>query len=382
MLTNKQKEKIYNLISQKQEGAYWDFKREWYSKERQADLLHDIICMANNMECRDAYIIIGIDEEKDCSIQDVKNDPNRRNTQKIVDFLRDKKFAGGVRPRVVVEPLQVEDGEIDIIIIKNDYYTPYFLEENYKGVNANNIYTRVFDTNTPKNKSADIVHIEYLWKKRFRLLSTPLEQIFYYLLSREDWLDTEDNSSMTRKYYKYAPEFVIEYCKDNNRNGYEYYLFSQRDSRPHWYNIYVNYYRTTLFSTIGIGLDGNRGFTNVPCTDFLFDKWRDNGKILFKYYIKESREWILHEFFMEYESDEAMYVNDRFEECVLIFKSEWEMQEFKYYAREKWEERTDYLKGMIVPYMELPEGYVEDAFKEEYENALILKKMLDEYRTI
>ena len=24
---------------------------------------------------------------------------------------------------------------IDIIIIKNDYYTPYFLEENYKGVN-------------------------------------------------------------------------------------------------------------------------------------------------------------------------------------------------------------------------------------------------------
>ena len=51
------------------------------------------------------------------------------------NFLRDKKFAGGVRPRVVVEPLQVEDGEIDIIIIKNDYYTPYFLEENYKGVN-------------------------------------------------------------------------------------------------------------------------------------------------------------------------------------------------------------------------------------------------------
>lgn len=85
---------------------------------------------------------------------------------------------------------------------------------------------------------------------------------------------------------------------------------------------------------------------------------------------------------MEYESDEAMRANDRFEECVLIFKSELEMQEFKDYAREKWEERTDYLKGMIVPYMELPKGYVEDAFKEEYENALILKKMLDEYRTI
>ena len=46
--------------------------------------MHDIICMANNMECRDAYIIIGIDEEKECSIQDVKNDSNRRNTQKTM----------------------------------------------------------------------------------------------------------------------------------------------------------------------------------------------------------------------------------------------------------------------------------------------------------
>lgn len=41
MLTNKQKEKIYNLISQKQEGAYWDFKREWYSKEK----IKQICCM-------------------------------------------------------------------------------------------------------------------------------------------------------------------------------------------------------------------------------------------------------------------------------------------------------------------------------------------------
>ena len=124
---------VVELLATKREDDWWDFKQK--HQHDKAELVHDIICMANNMECRDAYIIIGIDEEKECSIQDVKNDSNRRNTQKMVDFLRDKKFAGGVRPRVVVEPLQVEDGEIDIIIIKNDYYTPYFLEENYKGVN-------------------------------------------------------------------------------------------------------------------------------------------------------------------------------------------------------------------------------------------------------
>lgn len=46
--------------------------------------------------------------------------------------------------------------------------------------NANNIYTRVMDSNTPKNKTAEILHIEYLRKKRFRLLMAPLEQAFYF----------------------------------------------------------------------------------------------------------------------------------------------------------------------------------------------------------
>ena len=38
--------------------------------------------------------------------------------------------------------------------------------ERYKNIMANNIYTRVMDTNTAKDKSADIHHVEYLWKKR------------------------------------------------------------------------------------------------------------------------------------------------------------------------------------------------------------------------
>ena len=33
---------------------------------------------------------------------DVKADPNRKDTAKIVDFLRDKCFVGGVRPVVYV----------------------------------------------------------------------------------------------------------------------------------------------------------------------------------------------------------------------------------------------------------------------------------------
>ena len=99
------KSEILDLILLKQEGSYWDFKREWYSQDKKADLLHDIICMANNLSNRDAYIIIGVDEENDYSFSSVRNDPNRKNTQQLVDFMREKRFAGGVRPIVSVESI-------------------------------------------------------------------------------------------------------------------------------------------------------------------------------------------------------------------------------------------------------------------------------------
>lgn len=128
MLSELQKEEILELISLKQEGAYWDFKKEWYEEGKQPDLLHDIICMSNNLENRDAYIIIGIDEENDYCVNDMTNAENRKSTQMLVDFVRNKKFAGGIRPRVMVETMQLETGTIDIIVIKNGYSTPYVLE--------------------------------------------------------------------------------------------------------------------------------------------------------------------------------------------------------------------------------------------------------------
>lgn len=380
LLSETQKEEIIELISYKQEGAFWDFKKEWYEEGNQANLLHDIICMANNLENRDAYIIIGIDEENEYCVNDMAEAVNRKSTQMLVDFLRDKKFIGGIRPSVMVESMQLDKGIIDIIIIKNGYYTPYVLEEKYRDVNANNIYTRVMDSNTPKNKTAEISHIEYLWKKRFHLLTTPLEQVFYYLKNKKDWLDAPDDSAMTRQYYKYSPEYIIEHCRCDERDGYEYYLFSQMDSRPHWYNIYVKYHQTTLFSTIGVGLDGGRYFTNVPCTDFLIVGLRYEQNVSFKYYVKGSKEMILHDFLFD-KNEEAIYARNRFEGCILIFSSDTEKDNFKKYAISKWTERQTYLIDVSLPFMKLPECYRKDAFKEDYENAIVLKKMLDEYRT-
>lgn len=57
---------------------------------------------------------------------------NRKNTQMMVDFLRGKKIASGIRTQMVVESLKMTEWINDVIIIKNGYYTSYFLEESYR----------------------------------------------------------------------------------------------------------------------------------------------------------------------------------------------------------------------------------------------------------
>ena len=54
---------------------------------------------------------------------------------------------------------------------------------------------------------------------------------------------------------------------------------------------------------------------------------------------------------------------------------------FKEYAVIRWAERQSYLEDVNLPYMELPDTYRKDAFKEDYENAIVLKRMLNDYRT-
>lgn len=92
-------------------------------------------------------------------------------------------------------------------------------------------------SNTPSDKSADLNHIEYLWKKRFRLISTPSEKIQKYLENKNDWLSSPVFEDI--KFYKYAPEFTVKSEMDEHSNAYKYYMFLQVDFSPLWYNIEI-----------------------------------------------------------------------------------------------------------------------------------------------
>lgn len=369
---------ITHLVELKQEGEYWDFKKEWYKNK--PDLLHDIICMANNLSNHDGLIVIGIDEETDYSICDVTNDPNRRKTQDIVAFLREKKFVGGIRPTVYVQPLSFRKSEIDVIVIKNDRNTPYYLTEQYQGVFANNIYARIMDTNTPKNSSADINIVEKLWKKRFGIDAAAFDRALLFLQTPCDWVDSYGG----KKFYKYAPEFTIEdISAEEHRNGYEFYLFNQYDSYPRWYDINIYYHQTLLYSLGGVALDGGRCFTSTPRTDgiSLYKESYHNWDISYKYFVKDSIEYIVHLFYITDGMDEERIARQRFFECVLVFESEFERMKFNDFVITNYQKyNVDAFRDRLPHFPDL-EGYNMDAFKKAYLQSQLLQQMLKDFRS-
>ncbi len=374
------REEILNLISLKQEGAYWDFKKEWYDVSHKQNLLHDIICMSNNLVNRDGYIIIGVDEENDFQVVDIIGDANRKNTQKLIDFLKDKKFAGDVRPTVLVETIEIQNKQIDIIVVKNSVNTPFYLIEKYKGVFPNQIYTRIQDTNTPLTSSADIDKVEWLWKKRFGLIQSPLERLEIFFQYPNNWKNSPHSEML--KYYTFFPEYTLQYdYADDGRDGYEYYLFSQTNTRPRWMDIKIFYHQTLLVDVGGILLDGGRYMAVCPETSSIGLISKVRWDISYKYMIKNSFLYKLNEFLYQHEfSEEARHSHDSYFEVILLFENEQERILFKNYVIKHWKEREEYIKAIRCPHIPQIKGYKKDAFKKEYENALILNLMLKDFR--
>ena len=371
--------RVYEYVSMKQEGDSWDFKREWHGN--QSDLLHDIICMSNLLGRDDGIIIIGVDEENDYDLVDVTGDTNRRLTQDIVCFLRDKRFSGGVRPIVFVHTMIMSGKSLDVIVVKNTRNTPYYLTKDFMGLKAYHIYSRIMDTNTPKPESADVDVVERLWKKRFALDAHAVERIQQYLMFPDDWSQTEEE---TKYYYKYAPEYTIEIIADQSRDGYEYYLFSQCDPRPHWYDIYLKCHQTTLAYLGGVGLDGGRALTASPdFISFIPDGRYHNDFVAFRGYVKGTLRHAVFEFLLREDNEysEAAICRRRLLECVLVFESEEEQEGFLAYAQEHYEQ-CELKADTIVPRCSkyLDNGQNPEVFREDYSKALKAKQLLEEYR--
>jgi len=309
---------IIDLIKRKQEGGYWDYKII-HHKDSQ-DLLHDIICMSNNLENRDSYIIFGI-EDKTGSIKGVEND-EKYDLSYFRKNLKDKDFAGGVRPEIDLKSFFIEGCKISVLIIKNSGHTPFYLNTSYREVIKYHIYTRVNDTNTDKRCSADPNHVEYLWRKRFGFGHSRLEQLKLLLEKPEDWTDLRP-----RFVHNYLPEFNIilgEGYELGQTCGYFYPIDGGRVGE-----LQLNYLSIPLADFQWWSLDYSSIYVGEAQVGRI---WIDMFESIdYYYYSRESLNWKITRFLMEMVSGGEEYLNHHGGSPFIIFDDNLEKNKFEMY---------------------------------------------------
>lgn len=375
-------EKILKFIRLKREDESWDFKQKWENQSKNADLLHDIICMANNQNDEDAYIIFGV-ENTTFKIIGIENTEDRKSQQNVIDFLKDKKFESGIRPIIEVRTIYLEDHELDILIIKNTNNTPYYLIESYRDVLQYHIYTRIGDTNTPKDKNADINYIEYLWKKRFLLTVSPIIKLFDRVKYKGEWEERYDEEKGYVVFFNtYNPEYTINLIEDDEKLYPEFYSYIMTNESTSYGIIKVKYYDTEIYSCQYVVLDSGRYITSVPKWEFLKVINPFNVDYGYKYFIKNQYNYLLHEFLYNQESEEANYAKRRLYEKIIIYDSKEEKYAFEKYVLNNKENFMKKVEEMekTINYIELENKLEEENIKRKISVGTILNRFLREFR--
>lgn len=371
---------VKRLIDLGHEGEWWDFKREWPSKE---DLLYDIICLANNTQFSDAYLILGVDEEKGYSFSDVTSNEHRKNTQNITDFLKGQPFAGDYYPSVRVQELLVEQQTlIDVVVIEASKNAPYFLSKATYGIPAGAIPARTMDTNTPKGQSASYRQTEMLWRNHFGLTDSPLKRLKAYLLDPDGWQVSFEHSLGEKEFYTQFPEFTIEHISNDSLDGYEYYHFEQTDSSPHWYEILVRYHQTVIWGVQGASLDGGRYFTSVPERSFLHTPSHHgmslNGlSYTYCYFVEGTLNHLMHKYFYRCATSDERIAYERFIRTVVFYESEDERMEIERLIEINPESFEKALTS-ITPYVYISDEHTETARTSYIESLKVVRFIQDE----
>ena len=374
-------EEIQNLIALKTEGDYWDFKEMWYNNK--ASLLHDIICMANNQVGRDAYIIIGVSDSKSpdgVKVKGVSETNNRKDQNQLIGFLRDKKFAGGLRPSVYLETIELPDDDninkkVDVIIVKDSEKTPFFLLKDFeddknkgKKIRAGYIYTRIGDTNTAIDSMADMDKIEYLWRKRFGIDLSAVEKLLRFLEFPDDWVG--DLNWGNFKYYKYFPEFQIhiedieDQSQFSNNSIMRNIADRQADKNYHVSNLIIQYHSTILYKEYVIYFDKYRHLIPFPNT---YTVYVDTliGREPSLTYLYLNMDSISGKLYRCFACTEHNWYNEKWDlrpgVGFLVFEDEAEQKQFDIFAREQlYTIEDEYTKALKS------KNYVHNPSTEEY----------------
>ena len=285
---------VLNLASRKTESRYWDFKLQHH--ENNAELIHDILCLANAEHDGQRYLIFGV-EDQSYELHSITGTPGRKSQADIAGLLRDnaRKFFQSRTPDVYLSEVQCDGKTLDVLVIEDKPYKPYYLVEDYersdKKVRAHHVYTRSNDTNTPMPEAAPPHEIERMWRERFGLNKTPLERAKRYLENPTDWVTVSEGGFLGQPYdyHRDFPEFTLRFAEAEEIIAHDEEWTRgeiRRDNNHAWY-IEVYYQQTLLARARGVTFDNRKKTMVAP-------NWEPRGAGRFYFYEKESIAYAFH----------------------------------------------------------------------------------------
>ena len=395
MLTNDQLDEIVReLFYLGVEGEYWDFKEKPYFFEGQSkeeknkkknDLLHDIICMANNLSNRDAYIIMGI-QDKPVKITGVKQFSNKWTQESYQDFLQNLTWAGDMIP--TVEFRTINNGDLDVLIIKKSNRVPYYITKSYGKVRENRIYVRKGSKNTAIDSQAEIGDIEKLFEFRFGLTPFPKERVINYITDHNHWTEMKGNYETRSWYYEKFPEYTMELVDDpqNDELRAPVYALIHPNVRTTWEILRIKYHQTILLEFSSHYIDEYRGLSVQPRYNFLklFEGVNNiNLKTNFYYYLADSVEINLMYLLEELHEQDGEALRQHLS-LIPVFKNDDEREAIEKYVEGN---KSDILVEIKKESENICLGYNYDGDvkrskwdREEIAVTKVVKNILDEYR--
>ena len=287
---------VQNLIDGRTEGTYWDFKRQHH--ENKAELIHDILCLANADHDGDRYLIFGV-EDQTFRLHSISGTPNRRTQADVISLLRSNsgKFYESRIPELRLRELKINGNVIDVLVIEDKPYKPYHLTQDYRDkgtvVKANHNYTRVGDTNTPIIESAPPHELQRMWRQRFGLDLSPLEKVKLLLGEPDDWTELSEPpiSGDSIFYHNTFPEFTLKVADNDLLARNEEWTRGEirTDKNAAWF-FELYYHQTLLHRTHYVSFDDGRKRMVAP-------KWQPLGPGRFYFYEADSVDYAVQQFF-------------------------------------------------------------------------------------
>lgn len=291
------KRTVQDLIDRQTEGTYWDFKLQHHTNN--ADLIHDVLCLANAEHQGARFLIFGVDDNS-YAVNSVSNSPGRKNQANFSDLFRANasKFFQSRTPTIYLTELQFSGQIVDVLVIEDKPHKPYYLVDEYsdKGslVRANHVYTRFNDTNTPMQESAPPHEIERMWRERFGLDRSPIERVMRYLENSDAWVRvSEDMFGDEYFHHRAFPEFTLRIGETDNTGGVasnEEWTRGEirKDDNAAWFYL-LYYHQTLLHRTRVVTFDNGKKSMVAP-------DWRTRCKGRFYFYKSDSVDYALQRF--------------------------------------------------------------------------------------